>query len=51
VGLVSEDHELHAAPPVHPLIFEAGQIEQLLINILDNAYKFAPRGGSIELRG
>jgi signal transduction histidine kinase len=39
------------APPVHPLFFEPGQIEQVLINILDNACKFAPRGGSIELRG
>jgi signal transduction histidine kinase len=39
------------APPTHPLLFEAGQIEQVLINILDNACKFTPRGGSIELRG
>lgn len=39
------------APPSHPLYFEAGQIEQVLINILDNACKFTPRGGSIELRG
>jgi len=38
-------------PPSHPLYFEAGQIEQVLINILDNACKFTPRGGSIELRG
>ena len=38
-------------PAVHPLFFEPGQIEQVLINILDNACKFAPRGGSIELRG
>ena len=38
-------------PPRHPLYFEAGQIEQVLINILDNACKFTPRGGSIELRG
>jgi signal transduction histidine kinase len=39
------------APSIHPLFFEPGQIEQVLINILDNACKFAPRGGSIELRG
>jgi signal transduction histidine kinase len=38
-------------PPTHPLYFESGQIEQVLINILDNACKFTPRGGSIELRG
>jgi signal transduction histidine kinase len=39
------------APSPRPLFFEPGQIEQVLINILDNACKFAPRGGSIELRG
>jgi signal transduction histidine kinase len=38
-------------PAGHPLFFEPGQIEQVLINILDNACKFTPRGGSIELRG
>jgi len=38
-------------PAQHPLFFEPGQMEQVLINILDNACKFAPRGGSIELRG
>jgi signal transduction histidine kinase len=39
------------APADHPLYFEAGQIEQVLINILDNACKFTPRAGAIELRG
>lgn len=34
-----------------PLHFEAGQIEQVLINILDNACKFTPKAGSIDLRG
>jgi signal transduction histidine kinase len=33
------------------LYFDAGQIEQLLINILDNACKFTPRSGRIEIRG
>ncbi len=33
------------------LYFEAGQIEQVLINVLDNACKFTPRAGTIELRG
>jgi signal transduction histidine kinase len=35
----------------HLLYFEAGQIEQVLINILDNACKFTPRAGTIELHG
>jgi signal transduction histidine kinase len=39
------------APSPHPLFFEPGQIEQVLINILDNACKFAPRSGVIELSG
>ena len=38
-------------PCDRPLYFEAGQIEQVFINILDNACKFAPRAGTIELRG
>ena len=51
--LPTKVHRDHAdvAPPVITLFFEPGQIEQVLINILDNACKFAPRGGSIELRG
>lgn len=37
--------------PADGLYFEAGQIEQVLINILDNACRFTPRAGSIEIRG
>ena len=33
------------------LHFDAGQVEQLLINILDNACKFTPKAGSIDMRG
>ena len=39
------------APSDRPLYFEAGQMEQVLINILDNACKFTPKAGTIELRG
>ena len=33
------------------LYFDGGQIEQVLINILDNACKFTPKAGSIDIRG
>jgi len=33
------------------LLFEPGQMEQVLINILDNACRFTPKAGAIEVRG
>lgn len=39
------------APFDEPLYFESSQIEQVLINILDNACKFTPKAGLIEIRG
>lgn len=37
-------------PPQDNLLFERSQIEQVLINLLDNACKFTPRMGSITVR-
>ncbi len=37
-------------PPPQPLLFESSQIEQVLVNLLDNASKFVPRQGIIEVR-
>ncbi len=34
-----------------PLYFESSQIEQVLLNLLDNACKFTHRNGAIEVRG
>jgi signal transduction histidine kinase len=41
--------DISASP--EPLVFEHMQIEQVLVNLLDNACKFSPKGGSIEVRG
>lgn len=37
--------------PNQTLYFETGQLEQILINILDNACKFTPKAGTIEVTG
>jgi signal transduction histidine kinase len=34
-----------------PLYFDSNQIEQVMVNLLENACKFTPRGGHIEVRG
>ena len=60
------DHALHEIAPVaagktitvtvqvtdpdQPLYLEPEQIEQVLVNLLDNACKFTPKGGQIEVR-
>lgn len=36
-------------PPPAPLHFEPSQIEQVLVNLLDNACRFAPKYGAIEV--
>ena len=51
----ADEKSLAITPDLEPcddaLCFESGQIEQVLINILDNACKFTPKAGSIEIRG
>ncbi len=39
------------AQPPEPLFFERMKLEQVLVNLLDNACKFAPRAGTIEIKG
>jgi two-component system clock-associated histidine kinase SasA len=41
-------HMMHSA---EALYFDREQIEQVLINLLDNACKFTPKQGTIEVRG
>jgi len=42
---------VNLAPEDSTTYLEPGQIEQVLVNLLDNACKFTPKGGSIEIRG
>ena len=55
VAPFADEKSLAITPDLEPcgdgLYFESGQIEQVLINILDNACKFTPKAGSIEIRG
>jgi signal transduction histidine kinase len=46
---ISISVDLAQDPP--PVYFEPGQIEQVLINLLDNACKFTHRQGEIEISG
>src|SRR5579859_598592 len=42
---------LQIMPSSQALYFDREQIEQVLVNLLDNACKFTPKYGSIEVRG
>jgi signal transduction histidine kinase/tetratricopeptide (TPR) repeat protein len=37
------------ATPIHPVLFDADKLEKIISNILFNAFKFTPEGGSVAL--
>jgi signal transduction histidine kinase len=43
--------QVNLDPPGHPLCFESEQIQQLLVNLLENACRFTPIRGMITVRG
>jgi signal transduction histidine kinase len=42
---------VHLSDPEARLYLEPQQIEQVIVNLLENACKFTPKGGAIEVRG
>jgi signal transduction histidine kinase len=44
------DIALKLSPPKDPLFLDAERMEQVLVNLLENACKFTPKGGHIEVR-
>ncbi|MFB3828568.1 MAG: sensor histidine kinase [Bryobacteraceae bacterium] len=55
VGPFSEEKQISITVdldrPLEPLLFEPSQIEQVLVNLLDNACKFTPKCGYINISG
>jgi signal transduction histidine kinase len=43
--------DVEVEAPNGVLLFDAGKLEQVLVNLLDNACKFTPKGGAIVIRG
>ena len=53
-SLIEEKHIVIASqldPPEQPMFFERQKIEQVFINLIENACKFTPKHGGISIRG
>ncbi len=44
------DFQVDAQIPYPGLVGDENRIEQILLNILDNAYKFTPKGGRVDMK-
>lgn len=42
---------IELVPPPNELRYENAQLEQVLVNLIDNACRFTPRGGHIRIKG
>ncbi len=42
---------LELSEPGAPLVFDPEQIEQVLANLIESAFKFTPKGGHVDVRG
>jgi signal transduction histidine kinase len=55
IGYLARDKDIKIDYRLDPcdegLYFDPAQLEQVFVNILDNACKFTPRNGAIEIRG
>jgi len=54
IAPIADDKNIAITPELEPcddLYFEPDQIEQVLVDLLDNACRYTPRSGSIEIRG
>ena len=51
IGDKSLSVAVHVSPPAGELLFDSEKLQQVLVNLLDNACRFTRKGGSVEISG